>query len=97
MKSLKEICSAQGAYLQPNEILSKCSSEGWTGKSFIELKMDGGGIEGQFLWKNGFVSKKKNLWCCIREKVKHENENLISTSNKLSEIRKVRLVCFVAL
>jgi len=59
MKFLKEICSAQGAYLQPNEILSKCSSEGWSGKSFFELKMGGGGLEGQFYERMVLFSKKK--------------------------------------
>ena len=53
-----------------DEILSKCDP-GWSGKSSIELKMTGVGIEGQF--HEGMVLFLKKLWCYIRGKVKHEN------------------------
>lgn len=54
--------------------------------------MGGGGLDGQFYER--MVSFTKNLWCCIREKVKHEY--LISTSNNQRLEKCVSCVfCFI--
>lgn len=45
--------------------------------------MGGGGLDGQFYER--MVSFTKNLWCCIREKVKHEYLILTSDNQRLEK------------